>query len=282
MGSRPSPNLCGSLHATSLARVRFVAVGLMLVSCAHVSVAPRADVVALMERHVTPGGVNHQHMLRLARLVPRFSDAEGARREVVEAAVLLHDATKERGEGTPFERFCTHGTQAAALARRELPSLGFSREDAEAVSAAIEQHMGPLGDNAEFGRPRFMSGFCRRDFPAPATNEARVVFDLDMLDLMTVDGVVKVVTLRQTKPEFEHEALRESAMTGSDSALKSVVDARQVLKTKTGQACGGAVEAHTRRFLSQVDFETVTSVDTFSSAAAAFLTREPLPACVRP
>jgi hypothetical protein len=264
--------------------MRFVGVSFALVaSCAHVAPStPRADLVALMERHVTPGGVNHQHMLRLARLVPRFSASEGATARVVEAAVLLHDATKESGEGSPFERFCTHGEQAAALARRELPALRYSPAEVEAVARAISEHMGPLGENAEYNRPRFMSGFCRRDFPTPSSPEARVLFDLDMLDLMTVDGVVKVVTLRQKNAEFAKESLEASASTGADSALKSVVDARQVLSTKTGQACGAAVEAHTRAFLARVDFRTTTTVEAFTTAARAYLAGAPLPECLTP
>jgi hypothetical protein len=235
-----------------------------------------------MERHVKPGGVNHQHMLRLARLAPRFSALEQVDGQLVETAVLLHDATKENGTGEPFERFCTHGTQAAALARAELPALGFATLEVDVVARAIEEHMGPMGDNAEYGRPRFMSGFCKRAFPEPSSAVAKVVFDLDMLDLMTVDGVVKVVTLRQTNAEFSKESVRESAVGGPDSALKSVVDARQVLRTTTGRACGAAVEQHTRAFLGSVDFEQVTSAASFAEASRGFLARSPLPECVRP
>ena len=59
-----------------------------------------------------------------------------------------------------------------------------------------------------------------------------MLFDLDMLDLMTVDGVVKVVELRQKNPEFERaaferEPLKDSALTGRDSAWKSVNDGRR-------------------------------------------------------
>lgn len=235
-----------------------------------------------MERHVKPGGVNHQHMLRLARLAPRFGALEQVDARLVEAAVLLHDATKENGTGAPFERFCTHGTQAAALARAELPALGFSTLEVDVVARAIEEHMGPMGDNAEYGRPRFMSGFCKRAFPEPSSPVAKVVFDLDMLDLMTVDGVVKVVTLRQANAEFSKESVRESAVVGPDSALKSVVDARQVLRTTTGRACGAAVEQHTRAFLESVDFERVTSAASFAEAGRGFLAKSPLPECVRP
>ena len=262
--------------------LRLITLSLLATACAHTPASRTPEVRALMERHARPGGVNHQHMLRLARLVPRFAQAEGARPELVEAAALLHDATKEDGDGAPFERFCTHGEQAARLARRELPPLGFSAADVERVATAIEQHMGPLGDNPTWGRPRFMSGFCRRPYPPPSSPEARVLFDLDMLDLMTVDGVVKVVTLRQRNPEFAKESLEASAQSGADSALKSVVDAQQVLLTATGRACGADVEAHTRAFLAAVDFVQITTVEAFFDEARNFLSARPLPACVTP
>lgn len=249
---------------------------LLLVGCAHSPPAPRADVVSLMLRHVKADGPNHRHMLRLARLVPAFSKAEGASPAIVEAAVLLHDATKEDGSGTPYERFCTHHEQGAALATRELPSLGYSTADSARVAEAIEQHMGPCGEK------RFMTSFCKREYPAPSTAEARVLFDLDMLDLMTVDGVVKVVTLRQRNAEFAKEPVKDSALTGADSAWKSVTDARAVLVTKTGQACGDAVQAHTKAFLDGVDFAAATTVESFEASAKTFLSAHPLPACVTP
>lgn len=254
----------------------------LFVSCAHAPVTSEPRVVEVMLQHVKRDGPNHRHMLRLAKLSARLSKAEGADGRIVEAAALLHDATKEDGQGGGYERFCTHHLQAGALARQALPGLGFSPSETERVAGAIEQHMGPLGDNDEFHAPRFMSGFCKREFPRPSTLEAKVLFDLDMLDLMTVDGVVKVVTLRQHNAEFAKESVRDSAMTGADSAWKSVVDARQVLLTSTGQRCGAEVQRHTRAFLDQVPFETVTTVEAFEQAARSWLAVHALPPCVTP
>ncbi len=254
----------------------------LFLSCAHAPLSPEPRLVEVMLQHVKRDGPNHRHMVRLAKLSARLSKAEGADGRLVGAAALLHDATKEDGQGDPSERFCTHHLQAAALARQSLPGLGFSPSDTQRVADAIEQHMGPVGDNDEFHAPRFMSGFCQRGFPRPATIEAKVLFDLDMLDLMTVDGVVKVVTFRQRNSEFAKEPVRDSALTGADSAWKSVVDARQVLVTPTGQRCGNEVQQHTRAFLDQVPFDTVATVEAFEQAARAWLGTHRLPACVAP
>jgi hypothetical protein len=262
---------------------KFFVLAALVLSCASgPRGATRPAVEQVVLRHVRAGGPNHRHLLRVAALAPAFARAEAADLEVVQTAALLHDATKEDGAGSPYERLCTHHTQAAQLARRELPSLGFSKTHIEAIAQAIEQHMGPLGENPEFQSPRFMTGFCRRDFPTPSSPEARVLFDLDMLDLMTVDGVVKVVTLRQRNPEFAKESVQASALTGRDSAWKSVVDARQVLMTAAAQGCGDALSRHSRAFLEGIDFAQVSSVEAFEAAAKAYLAEQPLPVCVSP
>jgi hypothetical protein len=234
-----------------------------------------------MLTRVKAGGPNHQHMLRLAALAPAFSKATGARLEVVLAAALLHDATKEDGEGTPKERFCTHHTQGADFARRVLPGLGYSSDDTAQVATAIAQHMGPCGVSEARGVPRFMSGFCQREYPAPERLEAQVLFDLDMLDLMTVNGVTKVVELRQKGTEFSRESLEASARSGADSAWKSVLDAQETLRTPAGRACGDTLTAHTRAFLDAVEWEQVTTVAQLKAFAAEWLGAHPLPACMR-
>jgi putative nucleotidyltransferase with HDIG domain len=254
---------------------------LLLEACAH---APLRDepLRAALLRRVAAGGPNHQHALRLAALAPALARAEGADPALVVAAALLHDATKEDGAGTPRERFCTHGQQGAANARAVLPGAGFDAARTEVVASAIEQHMGPQGESPARHQPRFMTSFCDRAFPTPVGPEARVLYDLDMLDLMTVHGVAKVVALRQRGTEFGRETVEASALTGPDSAWKSVEDAGETLLTRTGRACGAEVRARTWRFLSTLDFGAVTTVPAFQAAVLASLAENPLPACVDP
>ena len=199
---------------------------------------------------------------------------------VVRAAALLHDATKEDGAGEPKERFCTHGEQGAELAGVVLTGIGKSQRFADAASAAVREHMGPCGINWSHLSRRFMSKFCGRRYPKPESPEASVLYDVDMLDLMTVDGVVKVAELRQTNPEFEKEPLRDSVKTGPDSAWKSVVDAKQTLLTEKAKACGADLTAHTEAFIDGLDFEKVTDVTALKRAAALHLAEHPLPACL--
>ena len=229
---------------------------------------------------VAKGGPNHLHMRRLYFSAEPFAKAGEASLSVVRAAALLHDATKEDGAGEPKERFCTHGTQGGAWAAQVLPGLGKSAEFSRRVAEAVSEHMGPCGHNDEWGAPRFMTKFCQRAYPKPSSAESRVLFDLDMLDLMTVDGVVKVVELRQKNPEFEREPLKDSALTGSDSAWKSVNDARQTLITPAAQACGGELVKHSKQFLDGVDWDRVKDVPAFKAAASSFLEKSPHPSCL--
>ncbi|MBL8923150.1 MAG: HD domain-containing protein [Myxococcaceae bacterium] len=244
---------------------------------------PPSDAQRVLEKaleRVAKGGPNHLHMRRLYFYAPRFAEAEQANVHVVRAAALLHDATKEDGRGEPKERFCNHGAEGSEWAREVLPALGKSRELTTRAADAIVQHMGPCGHNDAWGDDRFMTKFCHRAFPTPTTAEARVLYDVDMLDLMTVDGVVKVVELRQKNPEFEREPLKDSALTGRDSAWKSVNDANQTLLTAEAKRCGAELVGHTRRFLDGVDWQRVKDVPAFKATAHEYLEKAPLPSCL--
>lgn len=234
---------------------------------------------ALLTR-VEKGGPNHLHSRRLYHYAPPFAEAAGASVHIVQAAALLHDSTKEDGEGEPKERFCTHGEQGADFTRKVLVEIGKSDDFAGLASTAVREHMGPCGFNWRYLSRRFMSKFCDRRFPAPSSPEAEVLYDIDMLDLMTVDGVVKVAELRQKNPEFAKEPLEASVRSGPDSAWKSVVDAKQTLLTVRARECGASLASHTEAFVDGIDFAEVTDVAGLKRAAAAYLAASPLPPCL--
>lgn len=234
---------------------------------------------ALLSR-VEKGGPNHLHSRRLYHYAPPFAEAAGASVHAVQAAALLHDSTKEDGDGEPKERFCTHGDQGAEFTKKVLVEIGKSDAFVGLASTAVREHMGPCGFNWRYLSRRFMSKFCDRTFPAPSTPEARVLYDIDMLDLMTVDGVVKVAELRQKNPEFEKEPLEASVRSGPDSAWKSVVDAKQTLLTDKARECGASLAAHTEAFVDGLDFREVTDLAGLKKAATEYLGASPLPACL--
>lgn len=232
-------------------------------------------------RHVERGGPNHLHSRRLFYYAERFARDAGASVDAVRAAALLHDATKEKGRTDPMERFCHHGDDGASLASETLRSLGKSQAFADHVSNAVREHMGPTGFSPGALRRRFMSRFCSGyRFPGPWSREAKVLYDVDMLDLMTVDGMLKVVTNRQKNPEFDEETIEQSARSGRDSAWRSVVEADQTLKTKSARQCGADLREHSDEFLDSVDWTRTKDLDAFATAVREFKQRTPLPECL--
>lgn len=106
------------------------------------------------------------HVLRVLALAERIAQAEGADLEIVRAAALLHDVGREQAEVQGLD----HAEFAARRAREIL--AGQPSEKVEAVVQAIAAH-------------RFRAG------PAPATPEARALFDADKLDAIGAVGVAR-------------------------------------------------------------------------------------------
>jgi uncharacterized protein len=105
------------------------------------------------------------HVLRVVHLADRIAQAEGADRDVVHAAALLHDSGLDEGRAG-------HETSAARRATEILREQGYDESFCQAVAHAIESH-------------RFRSG------PTPQTLEAQVLFDADKLDAIGAIGVAR-------------------------------------------------------------------------------------------
>ena len=105
------------------------------------------------------------HVLRVVALADRIAQSEGADRDVVHAAALLHDIGLDEGRAG-------HATSAAKRAKDILSAQGYDESFCNAVAHAIEAH-------------RFRSG------PTPQTLEAQVLFDADKLDAIGAIGVAR-------------------------------------------------------------------------------------------
>ena len=105
------------------------------------------------------------HVLRVVAMADRIAQAEGAEREVVRAAALLHDIGLDEGRAG-------HEISAANRATEILREHGYDEGFCNAVAHAIESH-------------RFRSG------PLPQTLEAQVLFDADKLDAIGAIGVAR-------------------------------------------------------------------------------------------
>ena len=124
-------------------------------------------------QHYTAADTAHdfEHVLRVWRLVQRIGPAEGADMIVLQAATLLHDVARA-------DELRTGVCHAAEGARRAQAILaGHPPAQVEAVAHAIAAH-------------RF------RGDVAPATLEARVLYDADKLDAMGAIGIARAYAVR--------------------------------------------------------------------------------------
>ncbi len=106
------------------------------------------------------------HVLRVTHIAERLADEEGADREIVRTAALLHDVGRAEQERTGI----SHAELGARMAREIL--AGHAPDRVEAVAVAIEQH-------------RF------RVANPPSSIEACVLYDADKLDAIGAIGVAR-------------------------------------------------------------------------------------------
>lgn len=114
----------------------------------------------------------YEHIQRVYCLAERLAKAEGADLAIVRAAALLHDADRSLpGEGKRAD----HHLRAAQFAGEVLAAGGWPPALIEAVQHCIRAH-------------RF-----RGNNEAPATIEAKVLYDADKLDAIGAIGAVRAV-----------------------------------------------------------------------------------------
>jgi uncharacterized protein len=115
------------------------------------------------------------HVQRVYQLATHLAQVEGADLEIVQAAVLLHDAHDEKLQAPSEQARQTHQHASAAFAAEILTAEGWPAERIAAVQHCIRAH-------------RF-----RDDSESPETLEARVLFDADKLDAIGAIGVVRAI-----------------------------------------------------------------------------------------
>ncbi len=108
------------------------------------------------------------HVLRVLALAERIALAEGAKLEMVQAAVLLHDIGRAEEARTGED----HAAISARRARALLLERGARQDWAEGVAQAIASH-------------RFRTG------GPPPSLEAKVLYDADKLDAIGAIGVAR-------------------------------------------------------------------------------------------
>lgn len=182
------------------------------------------------------------HVLRVATMADRIAQAEGADRNVVQAAALLHDIGLDEGRAG-------HETSAANRAKEILSAQGHDETFCSSVAHAIESH-------------RFRSG------PTPQTLEAKVLFDADKLDAIGAIGVARAFAFGghrgqklwgEVQPDYvdqtdgvEADPQRHTAVHEFHVKLSKIKDR---MFTATGKQIAAERHAFMLKFYEQLDLE---------------------------
>jgi len=113
------------------------------------------------------------HVQRVYRMAEKLALAEGADLEIVQAAVLLHDAQDSQATGA--SKRSDHHLRSAEFAAQALEAEGWPADRIAAVQRCIQTH-------------RF-----RAEKSEPQTMEAQVLFDADKLDAIGAIGVARAI-----------------------------------------------------------------------------------------
>jgi uncharacterized protein len=117
------------------------------------------------------------HILRVYHLAEHLAGAEGADIDIVRAAALLHDASREPGgQDDPHSaKRHNHQHDSAEFAGEILQDEGWPPERIAAVQHCIRAHR--FRDSSE----------------PPSSREAQVLFDADKLDAIGISGVARAI-----------------------------------------------------------------------------------------
>jgi len=246
-----------------------------------VSVAERAILERTLTEASDEGSPTYEHTLRMERRAAAFAKAESVHEGALHAAVMLHDATLEH-PAIPVEgRYCSHGQTGTIIAVRVLRQLEERNAwYALAVGDAVLRHVGPTGFNWEWQDKRVASKKCEGRILKPVSALSKALYDLDAMDRLTVDHVVREAAVRKAQPGNEKKQLADIVRLGRDSLLKELSDDAQTLHTRTARACGKQLHKHAATFVRDVNWRTVKTPAELRSAAAQYLKLSPTPSCL--
>ena len=114
---------------------------------------------------------NMDHIMRVYNLAMKIAEKEKVDKEVIQAAVLLHDIGGPKERNDPTGKI-DHAVESAKLAKPFLQQIGFSEEKIEHILDSILSH-------------RYRNKY------QPKTKEAKIVFDADKLDATGAIGIAR-------------------------------------------------------------------------------------------
>ena len=182
------------------------------------------------------------HVLRVTRLADLLAHAEGADRQVVEAAALLHDVP------VPHQERQAHHLAAAAFAQAFLSERGMPEKQVENVVHAIQAH--------RYRDPSIQ----------PRTLEAKCLYDADKLDAMGAMGVGRAFAYAGARghrlwTQPVHKVPPDNQQpdgvdyTPVHEFVYKLARLAETLHTETARAIGQERHAFMEQFFHQLDME---------------------------
>lgn len=160
------------------------------------------------------------HVKRVHELALRIAEEENADKEVVEAAVFLHDIGRAKED---HGKINNHAEWGAEKAEKILDNLDYSQEFIEEVKHCINSH-------------RYSTD------PDPDTLEAKVLSDADNLDALGATGISRTFTYGGERgsviadPELPVEDDKSSSGATSVNHLeKKILNLKDRMYTDTGK-----------------------------------------------
>jgi uncharacterized protein len=160
------------------------------------------------------------HVKRVHELAIRLADEENADKEVVEAAVFLHDIGRAKEDEGEIQN---HAEWGAEKAQEILEELDYSQDFIDKVSHCIRSH-------------RYSKD------PEPETLEAKVLSDADNLDALGATGIARTFTYGGERdsviadPELPaEEDESEAGATSLNHLEKKILNLKDRMYTGTGE-----------------------------------------------
>jgi hypothetical protein len=199
------------------------------VSARYANSGQAPDIVAALDQH-------NERVLAHVEEIAEGEGVDGEDYEMLKTIAILHDAAKAD------THLMLHAEAGAEIAEQKLKELGKDERFIADVQRGIRCHMGPFPFIEEEAKKYAERTGEHLHFPKPETRVDQLFYDADMLALMDIDGVEKVVVLRETTPQFIDEDEATAARDGGTpraaayrSAFQSVERAAATLFSDTAK-----------------------------------------------
>lgn len=113
--------------------------------------------------------INWVHTQSVRSIAQKIAKNEGGNKLIIDMAILFHDIAKDK------KPLLTHAESSAIIAKKYLKKLKFNEKIIKRIVHCIESHSTPWSKNG----------------PTPASIEAKIVFDADMIQQLSPFGIVK-------------------------------------------------------------------------------------------